>query len=104
MPATRIVVPAKAKKGEVVEIKTIVKHAMETGFRRDNVGSAIPRHIITRFACTYAGAEVFRMECSPASPPIRSSPSPPSRPRPARWCSTGPTSTAPSRASRRGSR
>ena len=57
MPATRIVLPAKARKGEVIEIKTIIKHEMETGFRRDNVGLAIPRDIITLFTFTYAGAE-----------------------------------------------
>ena len=62
MPATRIVVPAKARKGEVVEIKTLINHVMETGFRRDNVGKAIPRDIITSFTCTYAGEEVFRMD------------------------------------------
>ena len=62
MPATRIVVPAKAKKGEIVEIKTIINHPQETGFRHDNVGRPIPRDIITRFTCTYAGEEVFRMD------------------------------------------
>ena len=62
MPATRIVVPAKARKGEVIEIKTLINHVMETGFRRDNVGKAIPRDIITRFTCTYGGEEVFRMD------------------------------------------
>jgi sulfur-oxidizing protein SoxZ len=62
MPATRIVVPPKARKGEVIEIKTLIHHVMETGFRRDNVGNAIPRDIITRFTCTYSGEEVFRMD------------------------------------------
>ena len=62
MPQTRIVAPAKARKGEVIEIKTLINHVMETGFRRDNVGRAIPRDIITRFTCTYAGEEVFRMD------------------------------------------
>lgn len=62
MPATRIVMPASAKKGEVFEIKTIITHQMETGYRRDTVGKAIPRDIITSFTCTYAGEEVFRME------------------------------------------
>jgi sulfur-oxidizing protein SoxZ len=62
MPATRIVVPAKARKGEVIEIKTLINHVMETGFRRDNSGRAIPRDIITRFTCTYGGEEVFRMD------------------------------------------
>jgi len=62
MPATRIVLPAKARKGEVIEIKTLINHVMETGFRRDSVGNAIPRDIITKFTCTYAGVEVFRMD------------------------------------------
>jgi sulfur-oxidizing protein SoxZ len=62
MPTTRIVVPAKAKKGDVIEIKTLINHVMETGFRRDNVGKAIARDIITKFTCSYAGEEVFRMD------------------------------------------
>jgi sulfur-oxidizing protein SoxZ len=62
MPATRIVVPAKARKGDVIEIKTLINHVMETGFRRDNSGRVIPRDIITRFTCTYGGEEVFRMD------------------------------------------
>ena len=62
MPATRIVVPAKANKGDVIEIKTIINHVMETGYRRDSVGRASARDIITKFTCTYAGEEVFRMD------------------------------------------
>src|SRR5262249_23432239 len=62
MPATRIVVPAKANRGEVIEIKTLINHVMETGYRRDTVGKAIPRDIITKFTCSYAGEEVFRMD------------------------------------------
>ena len=62
MPATRIVVPAKANRGDVIEIKTIINHVMETGYRRDSVGRAISRDIITKFTCTYAGEEVFRMD------------------------------------------
>lgn len=65
MRATRIVLPAEAKKGEIVEIKTLISHHMETGYRRDNVGQAIPRDIISTFAVTYAGAEVFRSELFP---------------------------------------
>jgi hypothetical protein len=70
-------VPAKAKRGEVIEIKTMISHPMETGYRRDEVGKAIPRDIIHRFTCTYNGVEVFRASgaeeiASPARP--RSSP------------------------------
>jgi sulfur-oxidizing protein SoxZ len=57
--AVRVVVPQTARKGDVVEIKTLIQHPMETGYRRDNMGRAIPRHIIERFSVTYDGAEVF---------------------------------------------
>jgi sulfur-oxidizing protein SoxZ len=59
-------VPARAKRGEIVEIKTLVSHVMETGYRRTQVGAAIPRDIIRLFVCTYNGTEVFRAELHPA--------------------------------------
>jgi sulfur-oxidizing protein SoxZ len=58
--------PARAKRGEVVEIRTLVAHAMETGFRRTQLGEVIPRDIITLFTCSYNGAEIFRAELHPA--------------------------------------
>jgi len=58
--------PSAAKRGEVVEIKTLVQHAMETGFRRTQLGEAIPRDIIRSFVCTYNGEEIFRAEFHPA--------------------------------------
>jgi sulfur-oxidizing protein SoxZ len=64
MPTSRIVIPQNVKRGDVIEIKTLINHVMETGFRRDNGGQAIPRDIITKFACTYDGEEVFRMDLS----------------------------------------
>ena len=57
---TLINVPPKAKRGEVIQIKTLISHIMETGFRHDNVGQPIPRDIITSFVCTYNGEEVFK--------------------------------------------
>jgi sulfur-oxidizing protein SoxZ len=59
-------VPAQAKRGEVVEIKILISHPMESGQRRDNVGRVIPRDIINKFACIYNGEEVFRAELFPA--------------------------------------
>ncbi len=59
---TRIVMPSTAKKGQVIDIKTMINHVMETGFRRDDMGRAIPRDIITRFTCTYGGEVVFQMD------------------------------------------
>jgi sulfur-oxidizing protein SoxZ len=58
--------PQRAGRGDVIEIKTLVQHPMETGYRLDNKGAAIPRDIINRFICTYNGEEVFRAELFPA--------------------------------------
>ncbi len=57
--------PARAKRGEIIEIKTLISHMMETGFRRTQLGVPIPRDIIRRFVCTYNGDEVFRAELHP---------------------------------------
>ena len=64
----RVVVnaPESAKKGEVIEIRTLAGHAMETGFRHTQTGQLIPRDIIRRFACLYNGVEVFSAELHPA--------------------------------------
>ena len=59
-------VPAKAKRGEVIEIKTLISHVMETGYRHTETGARIPRDIITEFVCTYNGEEIFRATLYPA--------------------------------------
>jgi len=61
-----VTVPPRAKRGEIVEIKTLAQHTMETGFRRTQTGDLIPRDIIRTFACTYNGVEVCRVELHPA--------------------------------------
>ena len=58
--------PARAKRGEVIEIKTLIAHPMETGYRLGPTGAVIPRDIINRFTCTYNGQEVFRADLFPA--------------------------------------
>jgi len=58
--------PARAKRGEVIEIKTLIAHPMETGYRLGPTGAAIPRDIINRFVCMYNGEEVFRADLFPA--------------------------------------
>jgi len=63
---TLISVPPRARRGEIVEIKTLISHPMETGYRRSQLGARIPRDIIRLFVCTYNGAEVFRAELHPA--------------------------------------
>ena len=59
-------VPAKAKRGEVIEIKTLISHPMETGYRHNANGVAIPRDIIHTFVCRYNGEQVFRADLHPA--------------------------------------
>jgi len=66
MAGALINVPAEAKRGEVIEIKTLVSHVMETGYRRTQLGAAIPRDIVRLFVCTYNGTEIFRAELQPA--------------------------------------
>ena len=62
--ATRIQLPAKARRGDLVEVRIIIQHPMETGFRYDSMGRRTPRNAIHTLACRYAGREVFRAAMS----------------------------------------
>jgi sulfur-oxidizing protein SoxZ len=66
MAAALINVPHKAKRGDIIEIKALVSHIMESGFRRTAAGDLVPRNIITSFACRYNGEEIFRADLFPA--------------------------------------
>jgi sulfur-oxidizing protein SoxZ len=55
----RIKLPKESRKGDVIQIKTLIAHAMENGKRRDQAGQLIPRKIINRFSCTFNGKPVF---------------------------------------------
>jgi sulfur-oxidizing protein SoxZ len=67
MAATALInVPPKAKRGQIIGIKALISHEMESGFRPNAVGQLIPRNIIKEFVCTYNGVEVFRTEFFPA--------------------------------------
>ena len=63
---TRIKMPEQAKRGEEIEIRAMIQHPMESGFRLDNVGRPIPRNIVDTFTCTYGGKQVFRAKLHPA--------------------------------------
>ena len=58
----RVKVPKKAEKGEVIEIKTLISHKMESGQRKDSDGNTIPRKIINHFVCKYNGEVVFESD------------------------------------------
>lgn len=62
----RVRVPSTAKPGEIIAIKTLLSHPMETGYRRDVYGALIPRHIVHTFTCTYNNVEIFRADWHPA--------------------------------------
>ncbi len=62
MATTRINVPSPVARGEIIEIKTIIMHPMESGFRYDSMGSRYPKRIIHTFECLYNGEEVITID------------------------------------------
>jgi sulfur-oxidizing protein SoxZ len=56
----------QAKKGDIVEVKALVSHMMETGLRKDENGNPIARKILNKFSCTVNGREVFSVDFEPA--------------------------------------
>jgi sulfur-oxidizing protein SoxZ len=66
MARALINMPASARRGEVIEIRTLIAHPMETGFRPGADGKVLPRNIIRRFTCRYNGEPVFSAEIFPA--------------------------------------
>ncbi len=66
MASALINVPAKAKRGDIIEIKTLMSHIMETGYRFTTTGIRIPRDIVTLFSCRYNNEEIFRADLYPA--------------------------------------
>jgi sulfur-oxidizing protein SoxZ len=58
----RVQVPPSVKRGEPFEVRVLVQHPMETGFRRDLDGQSIPTNIVDKMTCTYGGREVFSAE------------------------------------------
>ena len=64
MADARIQVPREIRRGEPFEVKILIRHAMETGYRLTDDGKPIPRNVIREVTCTYNGALVFRAEPS----------------------------------------
>jgi sulfur-oxidizing protein SoxZ len=67
MAAALINVPKKAKNGDVIEIKTLMSHVMETGYRHTASGEVVSRDIITNFTCRFNGEEIFRADLFPGT-------------------------------------
>jgi sulfur-oxidizing protein SoxZ len=62
----RVKVPKTAAKDEVITIKTLISHEMESGQRKDDDGNTIPRKIINSFKCEFNGQTVFACDIDPA--------------------------------------
>jgi sulfur-oxidizing protein SoxZ len=63
----RIKVPESAKAGEVIEVRTVVTHVMETGQRKGADGQMIPRDLISSLTANFAGKEVFKATLHPGT-------------------------------------
>lgn len=67
MAKPRIKIPKSAAAGEVVTVKILMKHVMESGQRKDRkTGELIPRLIINRFDVTFNGEPVMGVDLEPA--------------------------------------
>lgn len=66
MARTLLNVPKTAKRGEVIEIRSLIAHPMDSGFLIDSQGQKVARNILKRFACRYNGELVFGAEMFPA--------------------------------------
>ena len=64
MPDARISVPPSVARGKPFEVRIIIRHAMETGYRTDESGKSIPRNVIKTFTCRYNGDVVFSARMS----------------------------------------
>ncbi len=65
-PVPRVRVPAQAKAGDLIEIKTLISHEMESGQRKDSAGKVIPRQIINKFTAAFNGKSVFEATWYPS--------------------------------------
>ena len=61
-PAARVRLPASAKPGELIEIKTLISHEMESGQRKDAAGAIVPRKILNKFTAAFDGKTVFEAD------------------------------------------
>ena len=56
--------PERIAAGDVVKVRLLVQHPMDTGYLQDLLGKLVPRNVITLLTCTLGSQEVFRVEPS----------------------------------------
>jgi sulfur-oxidizing protein SoxZ len=64
MVDSRVIVPPATRRGDAIEVRILIRHAMETGYRTDESGKPVPRNVIRSFACRYNGDPVFAVRMS----------------------------------------
>lgn len=65
-PTPRVRMPTTAKAGEVLEVKSLISHEMESGQRKDKDGNTVPRKIIKQFTAYFNDKEIMRIDLHPA--------------------------------------
>jgi sulfur-oxidizing protein SoxZ len=65
-PTPRVRMPATAKAGEIIEVKTLISHEMESGQRKDASGATVPRKIIKEFTASFNGQQILKTDWHPA--------------------------------------
>lgn len=63
----RIRLPESTRVGDVIEVRTLISHIMETGQRKGADGQTIARDIVHTFAARYAGREFFKAALHPGT-------------------------------------
>ena len=70
MARTLITLPPQVRRDEIIEIRTLIAHAMETGYRPGADGKVLPRDLVRRFSCIFDDGVnkelVFAAELHPA--------------------------------------
>lgn len=51
-----LTVPTTAKPGEIIELRALIQHPMETGYRRSSEGAMLERDLIRNFSCHFLEA------------------------------------------------
>ncbi len=64
MMLARIQAPARAARDEVVTVRLLIAHPMETGFRYKEDGSRVPYNVVDKLVCRYDGKTVFEATMS----------------------------------------
>lgn len=62
MAQALLTIPKNIARGEIIEVRCLLGHPMESGFRSDVDGKLLPRNIVTQLRCTYAGNIVFEAQ------------------------------------------